>query len=80
VVQGFKVVYDDDDARLLSLFSAGGATNADLPATSNYREVTPMALTIKWKDGMSEVTPFPIEYERFNDPRYNRFFASHLTP
>lgn len=78
VLNGFKVVYDDADARLLSLFSAGGATNADLPATSNYREVTPMALTIHWRDGMSEVTPFPIEYERFNDPRFNRFFAAQL--
>lgn len=80
VVQGFKVVYDDADARLLSLFSAGGATNADLPATSNYREVTPMALTIRWRDGVSEVTPFPIEYERYNDPRFNRFFAEQLAP
>lgn len=80
VVQGFKVVYDDPEARLLSLFSAGGATNADLPEKSNYREVTPMALTIRWRDGASEVTPFPIEYARYNDPRYNRFFAEHLAP
>lgn len=80
VIQGFKVVYDDPEARLLSLFSAGGATNGDLPETSNYREVTPMALTIRWRDGVSEVTPFPIEYERFNDPRFNRFFAAQLAP
>ena len=78
VVQGFKVVYDDPEARLLSLFSAGGATNADLPEKSNYREVTPMALTIKWRDGRADVTPFPIAYERYNDPRYNRFFAEQI--
>ncbi len=78
VVEGFRRVYDAPDARLLSLFSAGGRTNADLPPTSNYREVTPMALTIRHRDGVSQITPFVIEYERFNDPRFNRFFADQL--
>lgn len=78
VVEGFKTVYDDADARLLTLFSAGGATNDDLPASSNYRQVTPMALTLKHKAGVAELTPFPIEYERFNDPKYNAFFRSKL--
>ena len=78
VVQGFKVVYDDADARLLSLFSAGGATNADLPATSNSREVTPMALTVRHHDGVSEVVPFVIDYARYNDPRVNQFFQARL--
>lgn len=78
VVAGFKVVYDEPDARLLSLFSAGGATNADLPEKSNYREVSPMALTIRWREGRAEVTPFAIAYERYNDPRYNRFFAQQV--
>ncbi len=74
VVEGFKTIYDDPDGTLLSLFSAGGKTNDDLPATSNYREVTPMALTIKHQDGISELTPFLIDYARFNDPKYNAFF------
>lgn len=78
VVTGFRQVYDNPEARLLSVFSAGGRTNADLPETSNYREVTPMALTIRHRDGVSEVTPFVIEYERFNDPKYNRLFAEQL--
>jgi hypothetical protein len=74
ILEGFKAVYDAPDARLLSLFSAGGATNADLPETSNYREVTPMALTLRHRDGQTTLSPFRIDYERFNDPRYNAFF------
>ncbi len=79
VVEGFRAVYDDPDAMLLSLFSAGGKTNEDLPAESNYREVTPMALTVRHRAGVSEVTPFVIDYARFNDPRYNRFFTERLS-
>lgn len=78
IVEGFRPVYDDPDGTLLSLFSAGGATNDDLPPTSNYREVTPMALTIKHTDGVSELTPFLIDYARYNDPRYNAFFSDAL--
>src|SRR5262249_6680413 len=40
VVEGLRTVYADVDATLLTLFSAGGATNDDLPPQSNYREVT----------------------------------------
>jgi uncharacterized tellurite resistance protein B-like protein len=78
IVEGFKPIYDDPDGTLLSLFSAGGATNDDLPPTSNYREVTPMALTIKHEEGVSELTPFAIDYARYNDPRYNAFFRDAL--
>lgn len=78
VVEGFKTVWDDPDAMLLSLFSAGGARNEDLPATSNYREVTPMALTIRYKDGQSRITPFALDYERYNDPANNAFFRDSL--
>ncbi len=74
ILEGFKTIYDDSDAMLLSVFSAGGETNDDLPPTSNYREVTPMALTVRHRDGVSEVTPFVIDYARFNDPRVNQFF------
>jgi hypothetical protein len=78
IVEGFRRIYDDPEAALLSLFSAGGANNGDLPESSNYREVTPMALTIRHKDGVNVLTPFAIEYERFNDPRYNAFFRESL--
>jgi hypothetical protein len=78
VIAGFKEVYDAPEARLLTLFSAGGQKNADLPETSNYREVTPMALTIKHKDGVTQLSPFAIDYERYNNPEYNSFFAQSL--
>ncbi len=71
IVEGLRRVYPDPDALLLSLFSAGGASNSDLPLDSNYREVVPMALTIRHKDGMSRITPFPIAYERYCHPAYN---------
>ena len=73
VVEGLRRVYGDPDAILLSLFSAGGATNEDLPPGSNYREVEPMALRIRHKNGVSRMTPFPIAYERYNDPEHNGF-------
>ncbi len=75
IVEGWKQVYDFPDARLFSLFSAGGARNRDLPETSNYREVTPMALTFRHRNGVSQLTPFVIDYERYNDPRFNAFLT-----
>ena len=78
VTEGFRRIYDDPEATLISLFSAGGKDNADLPATSNYREVTPKALTIEHKDGVTTLRPFAIDFERYNDPQYNAFFRSRL--
>ena len=52
-----------------------GITN-DLPADSSYRTVTPMAATIRLEGGTAQVTPWLIDYKRFNDPKRNRFFAS----
>jgi len=65
-----------DPASLITLFSAGGADNQDLPFESSYRAVTPMAATIRLEAGTAQVTPWLIDYERFNDPKRNRFFAS----
>ena len=78
VVEGFKKIYDEGDVKLFNLFSAGGKTNNDLPENSNYREVTPMALTVRHHDGVSEVVPFVIDYARYNDPRVNQFFQARL--
>jgi len=72
---GFKTMYGEV-ASLLSLFSAGGAENHDLPEDSSYRSVTPMAATIRLEGGNTQVTPWLIDYKRFNDPRRNRFFAT----
>jgi hypothetical protein len=73
VVEGLRVRYDGTH---YTLFSAGGADSRDLPAESNYREVIPMGLTIRWKDGKSRVTPFAIDWARYSDPARNRFLAS----
>jgi hypothetical protein len=72
---GFRTMYGDPSS-LITLFSAGGADNNDLPAESSYRSTTPMAATIRLENGTAQVTPWLIDYEPFNDPRRNRFFAS----
>ena len=74
---GFKTMYGDV-ASLLSLFSAGGADNFDLPPESSYRSVTPMAATVRLENGTAQVTPWLIDYKRFNDPKRNRFFATPM--
>lgn len=79
ISEGFKVVYDDPDATLITLFSAGGATNEDLPPDASYRKVAPMALTIRHGGGVSEIVPFAIDYARYNNPEYNAFFREALT-
>jgi hypothetical protein len=76
VAEGFRSVYPDGKARLLNLFSAGGTDNNDLPEDSSYREVTPMALTMDIAGGATTVTPWVIDYARYNDPNRNRFFAA----
>lgn len=75
ITDGFRATYEFPDASLYTLFSAGGENCLDLPETSNYREVTPRALTIRWKGGVSTITPFAIDWARYNDPARNRFFA-----
>jgi uncharacterized tellurite resistance protein B-like protein len=76
VLEGFKSVYQGGGARLLNLFSAGGENNRDLPEDSSYRDVTPMAMTMTITEDETKVSPWPIDYEKFNDPSKNKFFAS----
>jgi len=76
VDEGFRRVYDDENQLLITLFSAGGSDNKDLPADSSYRSVTPMAMTVKYKDGKSEIIPWPIDYARYNSAVTNKFFES----
>ena len=71
---GYHVQYDDDRARLVTLFSSGGIDNADLPAESTYRSVTPMALTITHDGTESRITPWAPHYGSYNDPERNAFF------
>lgn len=71
---GFRDHYPRDDIRLLTVFSAGGVANEDLPEDSNYRDVRPMALTITCKGGETKVTPWAIDYRSYQDPERNAFF------
>jgi Calcineurin-like phosphoesterase len=73
VNEGFQPVYEGD-VLLCTLFSSGGKDNDDLPVNSSYRQVTPMALTIRYKDGESQLEPWVIDYEAYNDPERNAFF------
>ena len=74
VEEGFRRVYDDENGLLITLFSAGGADNRDLPRTSSYRSVTPMAMTLRRsKDGETVITPFAIDWAAYNDPERNAF-------
>jgi hypothetical protein len=76
VNEGFRINYDDPDQILLTLFSSGGKSNGDLPTGSSYRYVEPMALTLEHEDGQTLVTPWPIDYEPYNDPERNAFFRA----
>jgi hypothetical protein len=74
--EGFRDVYPGSPIRLLNLFSAGGGQNADLPESSSYRTVTPMAATIHVDLAAARVVPWAIDYQRYNAPERNRFFAT----
>ena len=71
---GYLVGYNEPDLRLITLFSAGGANNYDLPERSSYRNVTPTALTIRYREGRTDIEPWVIDYESYNDPEMNEFF------
>ena len=71
---GFRDHYPRDDIRLLTVFSAGGVANDDLPEDSNYRDVRPMALTISRTGAETKVTPWAIDYRSYQDPNRNAFF------
>jgi hypothetical protein len=72
--RGFDVFYDLGDRLLLTLFSAGGHDNADLPLTSSYRAVTPMALTLQFGHGTPTATPWGIAYRPFNYEPHNGLY------
>ncbi|MSP24684.1 MAG: serine/threonine protein phosphatase [Myxococcales bacterium] len=76
VLAGFELVFDEPGARLITLFSSGGATNADLPAKSNYREVRPKAMRLTHEHGVTTVAPFPIDYAAFQAADTNGFFET----
>ena len=73
---GFEHVYNDGDAQLFTLFSAGGSDNDDLPTDSSYRTVTPMAVTVRFGPDGTSITPWAPDYKTFNAPEYNAFFRA----
>lgn len=74
--RGFDVFFDLGDRLLLTLFSAGGEHNADLPADSSYRAVTPMALSLQYGHGTPTATPWPIHYAPFNYEPHNGLYRA----
>lgn len=73
--KGIERVYEGDTETLITLFSAGGTDNDDLPKDSSYRSVTPMALTIKRAaSGETTFAPWAPDYKAYNDPARNAFF------
>ncbi len=53
---GFEQKLSNEHLQLITLFSAGGADNEDLPEVSSYRRVRPMALTIRHQGGLDGET------------------------
>lgn len=79
VKEGFERVYDDEAGLLITVFSAGGKENRDLPPGSSYRAVTPMALTMRRSvEGETSITPFEIEWASYNDPERNAFHKNPM--
>lgn len=73
---GFRDMYPKDDLRLLTVFSAGGVANDDIPEDSNYRDVRPMAVTISHTGGETTITPWAIDYRSYQNPDLNAFFRA----
>ncbi|MFT5354944.1 MAG: hypothetical protein ACI9KE_002157 [Polyangiales bacterium] len=73
---GFQRTYDDENITLITLFSAGGADNGDLPPNSSYRSVTPKAMTMRMSTDSVDITPWNIDYAVYNDPKRNGFFRT----
>jgi len=74
--EGCRKTYDDESNLLITLFSAGGSDNEDLPHDSRYRRVTPVALTVRADAGQPlAIEPWVIDYRPYNDPERNQFYT-----
>lgn len=79
VEEGVRASYDGAAGKLLTVFSAGGQDNNDLPEGSSYRGVKPMALRIVHRPGQeTEIHPFALDWARYNDPEHNAFFKAPM--
>lgn len=76
--EGFRSHYEGPH-KLLTVFSAGGAKNNDLPANSSYRGVAPKGLRLVARaDGGVDMQPFALDWQAYNDARTNGFFAKPM--
>jgi hypothetical protein len=75
---GVERVYDGEEATLVTVFSAGGRRNADLPPRSSYRAVTPKALLVQHEGGQTTLSPFELDWAAYNDPERNGFFRDPM--
>jgi hypothetical protein len=79
VEPGYRVSWDDDRMLFVTVVSAGGATNADLPPDADLRLARPRALTLLHygdRDGRSEIEIWPLDYGPFNLGAHNGFYRS----
>jgi hypothetical protein len=76
IADGFDVTYDLGDRLMLTLFSAGGHDNRDLPLDCPYRQVRPMALSVHQDAAGLRAIPWPIEYQAFNYDVHNGLYRS----
>ncbi|MBN2525663.1 MAG: metallophosphoesterase [Deltaproteobacteria bacterium] len=74
VLEGFDHTYDDDAVQLFTLFSCGGIDNDDLPLNSGFRQIVPMAISMKMKGKDVELSPWKIDYKPYNNSERNGFF------
>lgn len=75
---GFNKVFEDEHLLAMTVFSSGGPRNADLPIDADLRGTTPKALTLTNKGDRDEATTvglLSIDYQRYNEPEHNRFYA-----
>jgi hypothetical protein len=75
VEDGMRVVYAGEPAQLINLFTAGGAWNDDLPASSPYRRLAPAAMLMTMEGARVRVAPYPVAYEPYVVPGGNRFYS-----
>jgi len=84
VESGVHASYDEPAGKLLTVFSAGGQDNNDLPEGSSYRSVKPMALRIVHRPSVggappeTDIQPFALDWATYNDPEHNGFFKAPM--
>ncbi len=74
VLDGFDHTYNDDHLQMFTLFSCGGIDNDDLPPTSGFRKITPMAMSMTVAGRDISVHPWKIDYKPYNNADRNAFF------